>query len=89
MPAMNGREMVAKIHALKPDIPVLYITSYTDLAAAHHGFVETAANLLRKPFNSQALLRAVEEILTKAEQENHCMMAAGIAGLHPRPDGTL
>ena len=59
MPRMGGREMVATLRRDRPDVPVLYMTGYTDDARMLGELRDNEANLLTKPFGAQALARAV------------------------------
>jgi PAS domain S-box-containing protein len=63
MPEMSGPDMAAGILAARPGIPVLYLSGYTGQALTDHGAAPTFANLLTKPFTSQALLGAVQALL--------------------------
>ena len=62
MPKMDGREMVRKIAAARPDVKVLYISGYTEHAAAIRDTLGDAV-FLGKPFTPGALTRKVREIL--------------------------
>ncbi|MDF1501747.1 PAS domain-containing protein [Roseisolibacter sp. H3M3-2] len=61
MPEMGGRALVARLRADRPDLPVVYVSGYSDEAT-------TAAALpceryVEKPFAGEALLAAVAEAL--------------------------
>jgi PAS domain S-box-containing protein len=61
MPEMGGRELVAKIRAESPELPVVYVSGYSDQGVttslgAHEAFVG-------KPFTSEALLSALGMVL--------------------------
>lgn len=63
MPEMNGRELADKVHALMPDLPVLYTTGYTRNAIIHNGMVDQGIAFLPKPFTIEQLARKIRLIL--------------------------
>ncbi len=60
MPRMGGRELADTIHTMRPELPVLYISGYTEDAIAQDG-VRTA--FLQKPFTPLTLVRKAREVL--------------------------
>ena len=69
MPGLSGRELAEKLRPERPGMRVLYISGYTDGAVATHGVLESGITILRKPFTRAQLLRNVEEILAKKQNE--------------------
>ena len=65
MPRMGGRELVARIHELRPDIPVLYISGYTEDRVPQDG---SRVGFLQKPFTPLALARKTREVLDAARR---------------------
>jgi CheY-like chemotaxis protein len=65
MPRMGGRELVARIHALRADIPVLYISGYTEDRVPPEG---ARVGFLQKPFTPLALARKAREVLDAARR---------------------
>lgn len=63
MPGMSGPTVANEILALREDLPVLYISGYTDDARVRHGVLEAQMNLLEKPFSRAELLLAVRHAL--------------------------
>jgi nitrogen-specific signal transduction histidine kinase/ActR/RegA family two-component response regulator len=63
MPGMTGQELTARLLQSLPDIRVLYMSGYSERAAADCAGGDSAMRLLAKPFSRWALLRAVHEIL--------------------------
>lgn len=60
MPGLHGREVADRIVRLRPGIPVLFISGYTDDALLERGVLEgDDRSLLAKPFTSLELARRV------------------------------
>jgi len=60
---MNGRVLATEVLRRAPGIKVLYMSGYTENAIAHHGRLDTDAELLQKPFRRTDLARAVRKVL--------------------------
>ena len=65
MPKMGGRELVEVIHALRADIPILYISGYTKDRVPQDG---ARVGFLQKPFTPLALARKAREVLDAAHR---------------------
>jgi CheY-like chemotaxis protein len=65
MPGMTGLEMLPKARALRPDVPVIMITAYSDVETRRKAIEGGAEGLLTKPIDF-ALLR--EEIDARLER---------------------
>ncbi len=63
LPGMNGRELGDAARALRPQLPVLFITGYTESAVVRNDFLGTGMALLPKPFSVNELLRSVRQML--------------------------
>jgi len=63
MPGMSGNDMSKILLARQPDMPVLYMSGYTDEAIVQHGVLEAGINFLQKPFSPGALALKVREVL--------------------------
>ena len=57
MPGMTGLEMLPKVKAIRPDVPVIMITAYGDPDTKRKAIEGGAEGLLTKPIDF-ALLRA-------------------------------
>ncbi len=62
MPEMGGREMMEQLRRWRPDLPVLYVSGYTDDARMLDELRATDARLLEKPFTANALAAAVSDV---------------------------
>jgi len=58
MPGLTGLEVHARLRAARCDVPVIFITASDD-AELDSAARKLAASLLRKPFSSDDLVRAV------------------------------
>jgi CheY-like chemotaxis protein len=65
MPGMSGLDMLPKVRAQHPDVPVIMITAYGDAETRRKAIERGAVGLLTKPIDF-ALLR--QEIDTRLEQ---------------------
>ena len=65
MPGMTGLEMLPKVKAMRPDVPVIMITAYGDPDTRRKAIEGGASGLLTKPIDF-TLLRG--EIDTRLEQ---------------------
>ncbi|MFN2511700.1 MAG: PAS domain S-box protein [Pyrinomonadaceae bacterium] len=63
MPQMSGRELAERVVAVRPGLPVLFISGYTDDAIVRHGLLDEKLNFLQKPFDSATVARKVREML--------------------------
>ncbi len=63
MPRINGRELAEALREQRPDLPVLFMSGYTDDALMHHGALATGQGFLQKPFTPLTLSRKVREVL--------------------------
>ncbi|MVT49630.1 response regulator [Bradyrhizobium yuanmingense] len=65
MPGMSGLDMLPKVRAAHPDVPVIMITAYGDAETRRKAIERGAVGLLTKPIDF-SLLR--QEIDTRLEQ---------------------
>jgi len=64
--ALQGKDLVEKTRASRPDLPILYMSGYTRNAIVHAGRLDEGVNFLEKPFTPEALARKVREVLDQA-----------------------
>jgi len=65
MPVMGGKEVYEKIKKIKPNLPVLFSTGYSENSIHTNFVLEKDLNLINKPYGRLDLLRAVRNILDK------------------------
>jgi signal transduction histidine kinase/CheY-like chemotaxis protein len=63
MPEMSGRELAEVFARIRPEVPVLFMSGYTDDAIVRHGVLRPNIAYLQKPFSPDALARKVREVL--------------------------
>ncbi len=63
MPGMNGVELAHKITDMKPEMPVLFMSGYTDDPGIRLG-VPDGLPFISKPFQPEELLRKVAELIS-------------------------
>ncbi len=66
MPEMSGPELYELLSESLPDLPVLYMSGYTNELFAHHGTLEEGVNFLQKPFTAERFLERVRQALARA-----------------------
>jgi PAS domain S-box-containing protein len=64
MPRMGGRELVNELRALRPKLPVIFMSGYTDVGPTKEELRSGATMYFQKPFSTDGLRKAVEEILS-------------------------
>ncbi|SDT74659.1 hybrid sensor histidine kinase/response regulator [Actinoplanes derwentensis] len=64
MPHMSGRQLAQQARQRFPDLPVLFMSGYSDGQLTDQQLITNAAELLQKPFVTADLLRAVHTCLT-------------------------
>jgi two-component system cell cycle sensor histidine kinase/response regulator CckA len=67
MPGMDGRRLFEAAHLRMPDLPVLFMSGYTDDEVVHRGVRAAELAFLEKPFRVHALAAKVRQVL----DENH------------------
>ena len=63
MPRMTGQELAARLKEQRPKLRMLYMSGYSERAAAESLRSDPTVRLLAKPFSRSALLRTVHELL--------------------------
>jgi CheY-like chemotaxis protein len=66
MPGMTGLEMLPKVKALRPDVPVIMITAYGDPETKRKAIEGGAEGLLTKPIDFTLLREEIDSRLERA-----------------------
>jgi CheY-like chemotaxis protein len=66
MPGMSGLEMLPKVRAERPDVPVIMITAYGDIETRRKAIERGAAGLLTKPIDFTLLRNEIDTRLGEA-----------------------
>jgi PAS domain S-box-containing protein len=71
MPRMGGRELADHLGRLRPALPVLFMSGYTNDEIIRRGLLTPGAPFLQKPFSPEALATKVREVLDAARGRHH------------------
>jgi DNA-binding response OmpR family regulator len=63
LPQLSGTELAKRLHDIRPNLKVLFMSGYTDQMIVQHRSLESGIALLQKPFAPNLLARKVREIL--------------------------
>ena len=66
MPGMTGLEMLPKVKAARPNVPVIMVTAYGDEATVKRATELGAAGLLPKPIDFSRLRQEIDQRLASA-----------------------
>ncbi len=65
MPGLSGKDVLDRIRERRADLPVLFISGYTDNVIFRHGLLAGELDFLEKPFAAARLTAKVREILDR------------------------
>jgi CheY-like chemotaxis protein len=63
MPGMLGRELADKLRAVRPSIPVLYMSGYDHQTLTTQGIIDPGVVVIPKPFSEPTLIAKIREVL--------------------------
>ena len=66
MPQVSGRELAERVGRSRPDLPVLFISGYTDDEMIRRGLIEPNQPFISKPFTPDTLAARVRALLDQA-----------------------
>jgi CheY-like chemotaxis protein len=66
MPGMSGLEMLPRVRAARPDVPVIMITAYGDTETRRKAVERGAVGLLTKPLDFELLRHEIDSRLEQA-----------------------
>lgn len=70
MPGMNGIELLHELKSKASTLPIIVITGHGDVALAVEAMKAGAVDFIEKPFDEEAIFRAVEAAMERASGEN-------------------
>jgi CheY-like chemotaxis protein len=65
MPQMSGGELAAQLKRIHPNVPVLFISGFTEEPFGRRSPVASSIRVLQKPFTPEALLLRVAELISE------------------------
>ena len=65
MPGIGGMDLLREIHALRPDLPVIFMTAYGTIPDTVSAIKAGAEDYLTKPLRGRELILRVNEVLNK------------------------
>ncbi len=75
MPGMDGHELLKKIKAQWPDIPVMLMTAYGSIQMAVEAMRDGAVDYLSKPFEAEVLAAMVNQYVSERDADISNMIA--------------
>ena len=89
MPRMDGMEVQERLHARRPDLPVIMITGHGDVSMAVRAMKSGAVDFVEKPLREEILRQSIEAALQTAreshiQQSRETAARASIGRLTPR-----
>ncbi|HEY8197742.1 MAG TPA: PAS domain S-box protein [Gemmatimonadales bacterium] len=66
MPGMSGHELVERLRASRPELPVVFMSGYADKAMTSNGVVRKDTAYVEKPFTVELLMQRLREVLEGA-----------------------
>lgn len=67
MPGMSGRELSERLREIIPDLPILFMSAYTEDEVILQGVRVAEVNFLSKPFTLDELVSTVEKVMSRAK----------------------
>lgn len=68
MPTMSGMELIDKVKAISPHLPIITITGHGDIEMAVEAMQKGAIDYLEKPLKPKKLLSLIEKVITKRKK---------------------
>lgn len=66
MPRIGGHELTVRLREIRNELPVLYMSGYTETTIINHGILYTGKNFIQKPFQPEDIAAKVREVLDAA-----------------------
>ncbi len=62
LPGLNGRQISEAARLLRPQLKILFMTGYSDIAVMSEGFLTAGMEMIPKPFKIDALVQRVHQL---------------------------
>lgn len=66
----GGPELARRIWELQPNVPVLFMSGYTENAIVHRGVLDAGVSFVSKPFTLKSLRAAIAQVLMRKSRES-------------------
>jgi FixJ family two-component response regulator len=66
LPGLNGLELQKRVHAVRPELPIIFITGHGDVPKTVQAMKAGAVEFLTKPFPDEVLLDAIRNALERS-----------------------
>ncbi|MDF1614659.1 sigma-54-dependent transcriptional regulator [Desulfurivibrio dismutans] len=86
MPEMDGIEMLQKVQAVRPGLPVVIITGYATVETAVEAMKQGAVDYILKPFPVEVIEETIKKVFREGPPSASATVAAGV-GPAPAVDG--
>jgi two-component system, cell cycle sensor histidine kinase and response regulator CckA len=63
MPGIGGRELARRLWEIRPGLPVVFMSGYTDDVVSRRGLLESGVSFLEKPLSPATLVRRMRQAL--------------------------
>jgi two-component system, cell cycle sensor histidine kinase and response regulator CckA len=63
MPGIGGRELARRLREQRPDLPIVYMSGYTDDEVIRRGLLDSGVPFLEKPMSPETLLGKIRQVL--------------------------
>ncbi|RJS92557.1 nitrogen regulation protein NR(I) [Salinisphaera sp. Q1T1-3] len=70
MPGISGLDLLERVHAIKPDLPIIIITAHSDLDSAVASYRNGAFEYLPKPFDLDEAVELVQRAALVADEDD-------------------
>jgi len=70
MPGIGGAELVKRCLGGDREMPVIYMSGYTDEAVVRHGILEKDVEFIQKPFSPSDLVQKIHRVLKKDRKQS-------------------
>jgi two-component system, cell cycle sensor histidine kinase and response regulator CckA len=65
MPELGGRELARRLQEIRPDVPVVFMSGYTDDDVMRRGLLDQGVPFLEKPLSPEMLMRTMRKLLRR------------------------